>query len=126
MRLHDLRGHVVVINFWSPSCAPCGEEAPVLVKVSRAFEARGVQFLGIAFEGSTDDVLNFVHQYEIPFPIATDDGNVVAVAYGLVAIPVTVVVNGAGIIDMVIQGTVLQTNLESGIQTALHAQPHDR
>lgn len=45
-RLEDLRGKVVVLNFWATWCAPCVEELPLLVAIQRDWDSRGVQVVG--------------------------------------------------------------------------------
>ena len=117
--LSDLRGHVVVVNFWSPTCAPCRDEAPILAHASRDDAANGVIFLGVAFEGAPADVVSFLRQYHIPYTCGLDSGFSIATAYGLLALPVTVIVDSAGIVARVIQGAVSSSSLSEGVRTAL-------
>ena len=118
--LSDLRGHVVVVNFWSPTCAPCRDEAPVLARASRDDAANGVIFLGIAFESAPADVVSFLRQYHIPYTCGLDSAYTIATAYGLLALPVTVFVDSAGNVARVIQGAVTSSSLGEGVRTALH------
>jgi cytochrome c biogenesis protein CcmG/thiol:disulfide interchange protein DsbE len=120
--LSKLRGHVVVINFWSPACAPCQDEAPILAQTARSFAPRGVVFLGVAFDGSRDDILNFIHRYNIPYVCGKDDTNTTAVTYGLVAIPVTIVVDRSGTVARSIQGSVTQEDLDQTLQHLLGSE----
>jgi hypothetical protein len=46
LRLAGYRGSVVVLNFWASWCVPCKAEGPVLARLWRAYQARGVRFLG--------------------------------------------------------------------------------
>ncbi len=117
--LSHLRGHVVVINFWSSACTPCQDEAPILSQVARQFAPRGVVFLGVAFDGTRDDILNFIHRYNIPYTCGMDETNMIAVAYGLVAIPVTVVVDRQGNVSHMTQGVVSREDLDQALQQAL-------
>ncbi len=48
--LSDLRGKVVLINFWGTWCAPCLQEIPELVRLSHQFRQRGLEVLGVAVE----------------------------------------------------------------------------
>ena len=121
IRLYDLRGHVVVINFWSPTCAPCHDEAPVLAQSSSHYSAQGVVFLGVAFEGSSTDILAFLHTYHIAYACGQDTTSEIAVAYGLVAIPVTVIVDARGVVMQTIQGAVSNPSLDQALQHALGA-----
>jgi thiol-disulfide isomerase/thioredoxin len=92
-----------VINYWSPSYVPCQDEAPILVQVAREYDHGGMVFLGVTFGGSRDEISNFVRRYGIPCACGQAAINTVAPAYGLVAIPVTVVVDRYGTVARTIQ-----------------------
>ncbi|HEX6540756.1 MAG TPA: TlpA disulfide reductase family protein [Ktedonobacterales bacterium] len=119
IRLSALRGRAVVINFWSPSCAPCRDEAPILAHAAQQYASAGVVFVGVALESTHDDVMSFTRAYKIPYTCGLDSTNDIAVAYGLVAIPVTVVVDRRGMVAGVIQGAVSASRLGQAIASAL-------
>lgn len=120
IRLSDLRGHVVAINFWSPSCAPCRDEAPVLARAARDYASMGVVFLGVAFDTTSEDITAFTSQYHIPYLCGQDSTNTIAVAYGLLAIPVTVLVDRRGVVVRTIQGALSASSLRQALQSALN------
>ncbi|MGE5335430.1 MAG: TlpA family protein disulfide reductase [Nitrososphaerota archaeon] len=120
IRLGDLRGHVVAINFWSPSCAPCRDEAPVLARAARDYASLGVVFLGVAFDTTSEDITAFTSQYHIPYSCGQDSTNTIAVAYGLLAIPVTVLVDRRGVVVRTIQGAISASSLRQALQSALN------
>lgn len=120
MRLSTLHGHVVVVNFWSPTCAPCHDEAPILAQSARRYAGQGVVFLGVAFESARPAVVSFLRQYHIPYACGLDSSYNIATAYGLLAIPVTVVVDRAGVVARVIQGAVSSASLAQALTTALN------
>ena len=67
--LADYRGKVVVINVWGSWCPPCRAEAPNLVKVAAADEAKGVQFLGINTRDLTkSNAVSFANRFGITYP----------------------------------------------------------
>lgn len=119
VRLSSLRGHVVVVNFWSPTCAPCHDEAPILAQSARQYAGEGVVFLGVAFESARPAVVSFLRQYHIPYACGLDSAYTIAAAYGLLAIPVTVVVDRAGVVARVIQGAVSPTSLAQALMVAM-------
>ena len=119
IRLSSLRGHVVVVNFWSPTCAPCHDEAPILAQSARQYAGQSVVFLGVAFESARPAVVSFLRQYHIPYTCGLDSSYTIATAYGLLAIPVTVVVDRAGVVARVIQGAVSSASLAQALTTAL-------
>lgn len=120
VRLSSLRGHVVVVNFWSPTCAPCHDEARILAQSARQYVGRGIVFLGVAFESARPAVVSFLRQYHIPYACGLDSSYSIATAYGLLAIPVTVVVDRAGVVAHVIQGAVSSASLAQALTTALN------
>lgn len=68
--LSQHRGHVVLLNFWATWCPPCQEETPSLVKISRDYQAKGLDLAGISMDtGGTGNVQAFVSSYHVPYPI---------------------------------------------------------
>lgn len=72
--LEDLRGKLVLLNFWATWCAPCRREIPDLIKISQEFEPRGVRILGVSVdESGWRAVRPFVAQYRIRYPVLLAD-----------------------------------------------------
>ncbi|MFF8473045.1 TlpA family protein disulfide reductase [Streptomyces sp. NPDC015414] len=69
----DYRGKVVVVNVWGSWCGPCREEAQYFAKVSKAYEGKGVQFVGInTRDTSTTPALAFEQEHGIGYPSLYD------------------------------------------------------
>src|SRR6266403_1663595 len=64
LRLKDLRGHVVVLNFWATWCIPCRSEIPSLSAMQKEFEGRGLRVIGVSYDDTADLVQRF--QRDIP------------------------------------------------------------
>jgi cytochrome c biogenesis protein CcmG/thiol:disulfide interchange protein DsbE len=94
--LSDLRGQVVVLNFWASWCIPCEEEAPALEATWRAYRERGVVFLGIDWTDNYDDALAYLKRFDITYANGPDVGTQIAPAYGITGVPETFIVDQRG------------------------------
>lgn len=66
--LEQWRGRVLVVNFWATWCAPCREEIPLFVQMQKRYEARGLQFVGIAID-RPEPVSAFQREFEMNYPV---------------------------------------------------------
>lgn len=106
MRLSDLRGRVVLLNFWATWCAPCREEMPLLAQIYREYHDRGLEVLGINLTSHDDlgEVRRFVEQFALPFPILLDHNGRAERDYRIFGVPTTVLVTREGIVHRVVVG----------------------
>jgi thiol-disulfide isomerase/thioredoxin len=97
LRLSDLRGSVVVVNFWYTACPPCKKELPALNRVARAQPA--VVFLAVDLRESGDKVRSFFDSLDIDRvqPII-DPGTETVARYGVLSWPTTFYVDRGGVI----------------------------
>lgn len=87
LRLEDLRGQVVMVDFWASWCPPCRAEAPTLARVYREYQNKGVEFVGIAIWDTTEDAQAYVRQLGITYPNGLDPKGRIAMDYGITGIP---------------------------------------
>ncbi len=83
----ELRGRVVMLDFWASWCPPCREEAPVLAQVYAEYHERGVEFVGVNLWDNAGDADLFVQQQGHEYPNGVDDGGKIAISYGVRGIP---------------------------------------
>jgi peroxiredoxin len=95
IRLRDLRGKVVLLNFWATWCGPCRAEKPILQSVYRDLKNRGFMLLAITDEDPAV-VRRFVNQYGINVPVLIDRTRAVFDHYLVEGIPKTIILNGQG------------------------------
>ena len=87
VRLSDLKGKVVMIDFWSSWCVPCRREAPSLAQVYREYKGERVEFIGISIWDRVDDALDYVQRFGITYPTGLDTEGKILVDYGVRGIP---------------------------------------
>jgi peroxiredoxin len=98
VRLSDLRGKVVLLNFWATWCPPCKAEMPDLDALHREHgAARDFTVLGIDVEEGLPAVAAFARQTGISFPLALDaDGAVSTNLYNVRAMPMSLIIDRTG------------------------------
>lgn len=97
-RTDDLRGKVVLVNFWATSCTTCVKEMPALVDMHRKFQSGGFETLSVAMDYDVPAyVQNFVQSRALPFQVTHDRSGEIAREFGKVAItPTTFVIDKQG------------------------------
>ena len=94
----DLRGKVVMINFWATSCVTCVKEMPQMVETFKKYNAQGLEFVAVAMAYDPPNyVLNFVETRKLPFTVALDTQGELAKSFGDIKLtPTTLVVDKDG------------------------------
>jgi len=96
LKLSEMTGNVVLINFWASWCGPCREEMPLLNALHKKYEPLGFTVLGVNVEEQTDKARGFLNDFPVDFPVLLDKKNEVSKMYNVVAMPTTVVVDREG------------------------------
>jgi cytochrome c biogenesis protein CcmG, thiol:disulfide interchange protein DsbE len=118
--LADLRGKVVLVNFWATWCAPCKQELPAIDAVARRYAARGFVVLGVDAGGDQDsDVESFARKQALSFPLLEDSTGVTAARYRLLGVPTSFLVDANGIVRAVHPGPYKQSELDRAVRTLL-------
>ncbi len=119
VRLSNLHGHPVVVNFFASWCVSCRADESNLVRVSRRFGSR-VRFVGIIFEDSGRAAADFTRQRGGAWPDLVDPGGRTAVAYGVTGIPETFFINSRGVVKAH-SVSLSSSALRNGIATILRS-----
>ncbi len=96
IKLSDLRGKVVMINFWASWCGPCRYEAPELQKTWEQYKDRGVVFLGIAYTDTERNAKAFLKEFGITYTNGLDLGTRISAKYRIQGVPETYFVGKDG------------------------------
>ncbi len=105
VRLADLRGKRVWLNFWATWCPPCQAETPVLREMDEQYRDQGVAIVAIAVQETTvDDVAAYAERYGLDYPIAFDASADIFDLYRVYALPTQVFIGPDGRITDVING----------------------
>ena len=96
--LAALRGHVVLVNFWATSCAPCVEEMPAMVANWRRFSPQGFETLAVSMSYDPPALVsNFAQSRALPFGVAIDNTGEIAHRFGDVQFtPTSLLINKRG------------------------------
>jgi thiol-disulfide isomerase/thioredoxin len=128
LRLSDLEGNIVVLNFWAEWCAPCKAEMPALDAVHHEFRQRGMQVtvlgvdMGIAQNPPGQPTVDFLEALDISFPVGTPLDISLGSKYRVTGLPVSILVDSTGKIAKRWSGVVTESDLESAIETELERQ----
>ncbi len=108
LRLRELRGQVILLNFWATWCPPCKAEMPDLDALQRQYgQARGFTVIGVNLEESQAVVAAFGREHDISFPLVLDaDGAVTNGLYQVRGFPTSMIIDRAGNIRDVRRGQI--------------------
>jgi peroxiredoxin len=94
--LADLKGQVVMVNFWASWCGPCRQEMPHLEALYQRYSSLGFTLLGVNVDKDGADAREFLEETPVSFPVLFDPESQVSELYEVVAMPSTVLVDRNG------------------------------
>jgi len=123
MRLSDLRGKAVLLNFWATWCGPCKIEMPWFIELQKQYGAQGLQIVGVAMDDSSkEDIAKFASDMGVNYPVLLGKEAVGDAYGGVPALPETFFIGRDGkIVDKII-GLKGKAEIEDAIKKALDTQ----
>jgi thiol-disulfide isomerase/thioredoxin len=120
LRLSELRGSAVLLDFWATWCAPCRAEAPIVDRVARRWRDKGVVVVGVNEDKPDEgDPRAFAAEEHLSYPIVRDQGGVAMSKFDADSLPTLVVVSRTGKVTAVRAGITEDAELERLIRQAL-------
>ena len=104
VRLSEHLGEVVVINFWATWCGPCRQEMPLLDELYGKYQRAGLVLLSVNIDETLEPAIEMAQTLKVSYPVLFDARKEVSRAYDVRAMPVTVLVDRAGVVRYVSEG----------------------
>jgi thiol-disulfide isomerase/thioredoxin len=104
MKLSELRGKVVYVDFWATWCAPCRYSLPMLGQLRKDFAGRGFEVLGITVDKDIDAAHKLLRELGVDYPVLRDVGESTYEWYSISAMPAAYVVDRKGKVQFIRQG----------------------
>lgn len=127
VKLSDLRGKAVVLNFWATWCPPCKEEIPWFVELQNRYGSQGLQIVGVSMDdGDQKDVEKFAAENSINYPVLLGKEKVAEQYGGIEYLPTTFYIDRNGVVMDRVFGQAGRDDIEQNIKRAIAStcSPH--
>ena len=125
LRMSDLRGKVVLVNFWATSCAPCVKEMPQLAALHTKYAPQGLETVAVAMDyDPPGQVQDFARRFALPFRVAFDPRGEIARRFGEVrVVPTSFLIDRHGRVILTRAGELDFDALKARLELALKESP---
>ncbi len=122
IRLADLKGRAVWLNFWASWCPPCQAETPILRDMDHDYRDRGLSLIGIQVQQTVDDGLDYATTYGLGYTIGADVSAAIFRTYRVFALPTQFFIDPDGVIRAVVNGPLEAAAARQMIEALLPAE----
>jgi cytochrome c biogenesis protein CcmG/thiol:disulfide interchange protein DsbE len=123
LRLSDLRGRPVLVNFWASWCVGCRQETPELIRAQGAFAGDGLVVVGVNLQEGDALARSFAQEFGIDYPVALDRRGEVARSWRIggptQGLPASYFIDAGGIVQKVVWGALRERDLNEGLALIL-------
>jgi cytochrome c biogenesis protein CcmG/thiol:disulfide interchange protein DsbE len=120
IKLSDLKGQVVLLNFWATWCGPCKIEMPWFVEFQRQYKDQGFSVVAVSLDSEGWEVVKpFAEEYKLNFPVVVGDDDLADKFGGIAALPTTFIIDKEGRITASHTGLVSKSDYEDEIKNLL-------
>lgn len=119
MRVSDLKGRPILLDFWATWCAPCAIEAPVIDRIARRYEKKGLVVLGVNAGESPEAIKAYARNKGLSYPMVLDLQGRTMATYGVDKMPSMVVIDKQGNIAAFLVGLVDEASLSEILGAAM-------
>jgi peroxiredoxin len=123
LRLSDLQGQPVVVNFWATWCATCKAETPDLIALYEDHRASGLTLIGVNLREADGPVQGYVDDFGVSYPIVMDRNGQVAATWRIGGpnngVPSTYFIDSKGVVQLVVFGYLTEAKMAEGLALIL-------
>ena len=116
IRLSDLRGKAVLLDFWASWCPPCRDEAPALSQVYRDLQGEELEFIGVALDENINGALGHIQEFGLQYPNVWDSEGLLAISYGVARLPVKFFIDADGRVVERWEGPIDEIQLRNALE----------
>lgn len=119
IRLSELKGKGVMLNFWATYCAPCEAEMPFMQSLYPEYKDKGIEIVAVNLDQNELVIHQFIEKYDLTFPVPHDTKSEVMDLYKIGPIPSTIFITPDGEIDDIVAGALTLDKLEEHFKRIL-------
>lgn len=126
LAMSDLRGDIVIVNFWAPWCVPCRAEHADLLALVEQYGPFGVTVLGITYQSDEAAVIDYLDELGRGYPVGMDDRSRAAIEFGVRGVPETYFIDREGVVVGKVNGAITYELASATLdRIILGADPND-
>jgi len=122
LRLSDLQGKAVLVNFWATWCQPCRSELPHLVAAYDRYRQEGLEIVAVNLQEDEDTIAGFVEEFGMQFPVVIDRSGDVSDEYRVIGIPTSYFIDRSGVVRSIYTGPFVGQESRQAIEESDLAQ----